>query len=417
MSAGDHAPRPLAGVRVLDLSWIIAGPFAARLLADFGADVIKVESRKRMEVGRANRTPLFGVLPGDANSDPDSGGYFQDANSGKRSCTVNLGSAEGRELLQRLVAASDVVLCNLAGDQLEQWGAGYERARDLNPGVIVVNMPSMESSGPRARWRGFGDMFAGVAGLKSVSGHPGEPSLPWGHQYADFSSNPFHAAIAVLAALEHRDRTGEGQFIELSQYESTIAIMGPALLEYGATGSAPAPIGNDDASACPHDFFRCAGEDSWCAIAVYDDRQWQTLVALSGVDALRDTRFATLDGRRAAGEEIRDALEAWTRAFDRHELAEQLQAAGVPAGPYQTIPDIVHRDPTLGGNQFHETAPGDHPSGRSFLIHRNPIRSRAHPPVTSRAPLIGEHTFEVLTEVLGLSADEIADYAAAGALE
>jgi crotonobetainyl-CoA:carnitine CoA-transferase CaiB-like acyl-CoA transferase len=413
---------PLAGVRVLDLSWIIAGPLAARLLADFGADVIKVESRHRMDVGRANRIPLFGVLPGDANSNPDTGGYFQDANAGKRSCTIDLGCDQGRALLLRLAAACDVVICNLAGDQLERWGIGYERLRALNPRVIVVNMPSMESEGPRRAWRGFGDMFVGVAGLKSVSGHPTDPPLPWGHQYADFSSNPFHAAIAVMAALAERERSGEGQFIEISQYESTVAIMGPSILEYGARGEPPRPRGNADVEGAPHDFYRCAAQspdagtpfdDAWCAIAVFDDAQWRALVDATGVASLAPAEYATAAGRRAHASEIGAALEAWTSTRDKHAVAETLQAAGVPAGPYQAIDDMVLRDPVLAE---HFVAV-DHPSGRTFLVHGAPAQTRRRPPVVTRAPLIGEHTFEVLSDVLGLSADEIAEYAAVGALE
>ena len=406
--------RPLGDVRILDLSWLIAGPLATRMLADFGADVIKIESRLRMDIGRANRTPLFGQLPGDANSNPDTGGYFQDANAGKRSCTLNLATEAGRDLLHRLVGVSDVVLCNLAGGQLGRWGIDYERAKLLNPGIIVVDMPSMESSGDRAGWRGFGDMFVGISGLKSISGFPGEAPLPWGHQYADFSSNPFHAAIAIMAALEHRRRTGEGQFIEVSQYESTVALMGPAFLEYGASGVVPGPVGNHDPDACPHNIYRCAGDDSWCAIAIFSDEQWRQLVAVAGRAELRDERFSTMDGRRTFEDELDAELERWTSTRDRHELAEALQDRGVPAGPLQTTPDLVLRDPLFREDHL---ARVEHPSGRLFLVHGSPMNARRNPPHVTRAPLIGEHTYEVLTELLGLSADELADFAAALALE
>ena len=405
---------PLSGVRVLDLSWIIAGPYTGRLLVDFRAQVIKVESRNRMDVGRANRTPLHGELPGNANSNPDTGGYFQDVNAGKLSCTLNLPTDSGRDLLRQLVAISDVTICNLGGDQYERWGIGYEVARELNPGVIMLNLPSMESSGKRTGWRGFGDMFVGMAGLKSVSGHEDEPPLLWGHNYADFSSNPFHAAFAIMAALLQRDRTGEGQFIEVSQYESTMALIGPALLQHSLTGEAARPAGNRDALASPHNFYRCAGEDSWCAIAIETDEQWRSLVALSGLANLDRAEFASVEGRRAAEAEIDEAIEGWTRKRERQELAEALQARGVPAGPFQKMDEIVHQDPTLSDEHF-ERLP--HPVGRDFLVHRNPIRTRRQPPETQLGPLIGEHTYEVLSEVLGLSADEIANYAAQDALE
>ena len=405
---------PLDGIRILDLSWLIAGPLATRLLADFGAQVIKVESRRRMDIGRANRTPLFGVLPGDANSNPDTGGYFQDANAGKLSCTLNLGNEYGRELLRRLVRVSDVILCNLAGDQFAKWGLDYETARALNPGIIMVNMPSMESSGPRKNWRGFGDMFVGVAGLKSISGHPGEPPLPWGHQYADFSSNPFHAAIAIIAALEYRRVAGEGQFIEVSQYESTVAMMGEAFIDYGVSGQLPRPVGNQDPEACPHNIYRCAGDDSWCAIAVFDNDQWHALTAATRLPELNDPALRTMSGRRSQEAAIDAAIERWTSGSDKHEVAETLQRAGVPAGALQTTADLVHNDPTLGADHFVSL---EHPSGRTFLVHGNPLRTSHYPADVRRAPLIGEHTFEVLTEILGLSVDEVADYAEHLALE
>ncbi len=399
---------------MLDLSWIIAGPIAARFLGDYGAEVIKVESRKRMDIGRANRTPLYGDLPGDANSNPDTGGYFQDSNAGKLSCTIDLGCEEGRDLLKRLVAVSDVTICNLAGDQYERWGIGYDVARELNPGIIMVNLPSMESSGSRVAWRGFGDMFVGMAGLKALSGHPDDPPLPWGHQYADFSSNPFHAAIAVMAALLHRDRTGEGQFIEVSQYESTAALLGPAALEYGLTGRSTRPAGNRDARAVPHNFYPCDGDDAWCAIAVETDEQWQALVECAGIEALELATYRTVDGRRRQEARIDELLDGWTRGWDAHELAEALQARGVPAGPFQNTPDLVHRDPSFGDRYFHAL---EHPVGRTFLVHDSPLVMRQHPVDVRLGPLIGEHTFDVMTRVLRLDREEVADLAARGVLE
>ena len=407
-------PLPLAGIRLLDLSWIIAGPLATRLLADFGAEVIKVESAGRMDVGRGNRVPLYGELPGDANSNPDAGGYFQDANAGKLSCTLNLSDPAGRHLLQRLLAVSDGLVCNLGGDQLERWEIGYERARTLNPGIIVVNMPTMESHGPRARWRAFGDMISGAAGLKSVSGHPSDPPLPFGHQYADFSANPFHAAIALIAALHHRERTGEGQFVEVSQFESTIALLGATVLEYTANGQNSRRTGNRDPLAAPHNFYRCRGDDAWCAIAIRDDAQWCALAGIDGLEALRRPEYESLAGRKEYEEEIDAIVEAWTRSWDRQELAALLQERGVPAGPFQGMPEMTAVDPVLSDAYFVRV---QHPVGREFLIHGSPLQTRHQPPVVDRGPLLGEHTFHVLHDILGLTTDEIAEYAARGAIE
>ncbi|MGD9892394.1 MAG: CaiB/BaiF CoA transferase family protein [Dehalococcoidia bacterium] len=405
---------PLAGVRLIDLTWVVAGPLAARLLGDFGADVIKIESVHRMDVARANRVPLYGPLPGDANANPETGGYFQDCNAGKRSLTLDLTKAEGRALLRRLVAVSDGIICNLGGDQLERWGIGYEVARAINPGIIVVNMPTMASDGPRARWRAFGDMIAGAAGLKAVSGHPDDPPLPFGHQYPDFSANPLHAALALVAALHHRDRTGEGQFVEVSQYESTIALLGAAVLDQSVNGAHAGRVGNRDPEAVPHNLYRCQGDESWCAISVFDDQQWQALAETPGLEALRRPEFDTREGRRTHEAEIDATVEAWTSTWDRQALAAYLQERGVPAGPLQGVAELAGVDPVLSSRYFTKV---DHPSGREFLIHGNPIQMRRNPPRVERGPLLGEHTFDVLHDLLGLSADEIAEYAVHGAIE
>ncbi|MGI8554067.1 MAG: CaiB/BaiF CoA transferase family protein [Dehalococcoidia bacterium] len=406
-------PPPLSGIRIIDLGWIIAGPLATRLLADFGAEVIKVESAERIDVARGNREPLYGVLPGDANTNPDTGGYFHDANAGKCSCTLNLAGDDGRRILRQLVQISDAIVCNLGGDQLDRWGIGYERALELNPGIIVVNMPTMESHGPRARWRAFGDMIAGAAGLKSVSGQSEDPPLPFGHQYPDFSANPRHAALALVAALYHRDRTGEGQFIEVSQYESTIALLGPSILEFTANGHVPTRPGNRDPDAVPHNLYRCRGEESWCAISIFTDQQWQALISTDALGSLRRPELATLAGRRRCEAEIDDAVESWTIIWDRQELAAFLQARGIPAGPLQSIAEIVEVDPVLGDRYFTRIA---HPAGREFLVHGNPVQLWGNPADVRRAPMLGEHTADVLGELLGMSRDEIAEYAARGAI-
>jgi benzylsuccinate CoA-transferase BbsF subunit len=406
--------RPLEGIRIIDCGWIIAGPLSTRLLADYGAEVIKIESTLRPDVGRGNRVPLYGPLPGDANSDADAGGYFQDANAGKLSCTLNLALPQGRELLRRFVAVSDAIVCNLQGDQLDRWGVGYDEARKINPRIILITVPTIEAKGPRKAWRAFGDSFAAMSGIKSLSGPPDETPVNFGHQYPDFSSNPFHTAIALMAALHERERTGEGQCIEISQYESTASLLGAAFLDYTANGRRARPLGNKSADAVPHNIYRCSGDESWCAISIETDEQWGALVALKGLESLRAPEFAGLAGRRVRESEIDVVVESWTQGWDRHDLAQQLQSIGIPAGPYQDIGDIVHRDPVLDGRYF---VRHHHPSGREFLVHGSPMQlSRARASV-GIGPLLGQHTMHVLEDVLGLTPDEIAGYAAAGALE
>jgi crotonobetainyl-CoA:carnitine CoA-transferase CaiB-like acyl-CoA transferase len=405
---------PLDGVRVVDLSFIVAGPLASRLLADFGADVVRIESRMRIDGARVNPVRLYGELPGDANSNTDASGYFNDVNAGKRSCTLNLNTDAGVELLHEIVRHSDVICSNLASTALQRWGIDYEQARELKPDIIVVHMPTMETEGPRSHWKGFGDPFAGAGGLKSVSGHPGAEILPFGHHYPDFSANPFHAAVAVMAALHHRERTGEGQAVELSQYEATASMMGASILRYTANDEVATPVGNRDDIAVPHNVYRCRGDESWCAIAAYDDEQWQALCEAIGDPALDDEGFATAEGRRAREQEIDEAIERWTVGWDRQQLAAMLQQRGVPAGPFQNIEEMTRVDPTLGPNHF---AKLDHPVGREFLVHQTPIHATRNPAPPRLAPLLGADTFDVLTGVLGLSEERVAEYAAMGALD
>jgi len=405
---------PLEGVRIIDLCWVVAGPLASRLLVDFGADVIKVESRRRPDVARGNRVPLYGVLPGDANANSNTGGYFQDVNAGKRSCTLNLATQGGQELLAQLVAKSDAVISNLAGDQLERWGLSNERLLALNPALIVVKMPAMEGDGPRARWKAFGDHFAGASGMKSVSGAPGEEPLDFGHAYPDFAPNPFHAAIMLMAALHRRTRTGEGAYIEVSQYESTIALTGTMLLEYAATGTAPHPRGNADPDAVPHNIYRCAGDDSWCAIAVCNDSQWETLASLITSERLRDPALLHAEERRRRSVEIDKEIEAWTVNWNRQELAEYLQQRGIAAGPLQGVREMLEVDPTLSTSHFARLA---HPVGRDFMVHRSPLRMLRRQATVALGPLLGADTYDVLVDFLGLTPEEIADRAAAGILD
>ncbi len=407
--------RPLEGIRVLDCGWIIAGPLATRLLSDFGAEVIKIESYARPDRARGNRMPLFGDLPGDANANADTGGYFQDVNAGKLSCSLNLASEKGRELLLRLVAVSDAIVTNLGGgDQLDRWGLRHEVIRALNPRLIVVTVPTMESRGPRSRWHSVGDSFNAMSGLKSVSGYEADYGEPFGHHYPDFSANPFHAAIALMAALHHRERTGEGQFVEVSQYESTASMLGAAVLEYTANGGVARSRANRNPDMAPHNFYRCRGDEAWCAIAIESDAQWLRLAALPGLETLRQPRFATLAGRQAGEAEIDAIIQGWTTGWDRHELASFLQSRGVPAGPYQGSADLVDRDPVLGDAYFEKLR---HPIGRDFLVHGSPVVASRNPAEVKLGPLSGEHTMYVLKDILGLAEDEVAEYAAAGALD
>jgi benzylsuccinate CoA-transferase BbsF subunit len=425
MSDTDHMVeasswQPLAGVRVLDFTWMIAGPLGTRLLATFGAEVIKVESYHRVD--RVRETGPHPNGPWSINED----GSFNDVNLGKKSILLNLNFPEGQDLARRLAAVSDIVAANFTGDRLDRWHLGFDDLVKVRPDLIFLNMPVFASTGPRRRWGGIGTHINALAGINSLSGFPDDPPFGLGPLYPDFSSNPFHAVAAVLAALINRDRGAGAQFIEVSQYESTASILGPTLLQYSATGTLPPRLGNRSPRHCPHNVYPCQASpasgptagtgtptDRWCAAAVATDTEWAALCVVLGHPEWRDDpRFATAAARRRH-EDVLDALiAAETTHWSADELAARLQAAGVPAAPVNHAGDLL-ADPWYRAEYFHELAG---PEGCRFTAHGEPIRPFGRRQPVRRAPLMGEHTEEVCQHLLGLSPDEVNYLVAAGVL-
>jgi benzylsuccinate CoA-transferase BbsF subunit len=389
---GASAWLPLAGVRVLDFTWMIAGPLGTRLLADFGADVIKVESYNRVD-----RVRETGPHP-DAAWSYNEDGSFNDVNTGKRSLLLNLNKPEGQALAKRLAIVSDVVMANFTGDRLDRWGLGFDDLVTLRPDLIFLNMPVFESSGPRRRWTGIGSHINGLAGISSISGFADDPPFGPGPLYPDFSGNPFQAVSAILSALIERDRGGGAQFIEVSQYESTASLLGPALLQAAVTGAGPHHPGNTSPRSCPHNTYPCLGEDRWIAIAVSTNEQWRKLCDVLGESAwASDPRFATQVARRAHEVELDELLETAAVRWDAGELVTRLQAAGVAAAPVNEL-DGVLGDPWYR-EQYYVDLQG--PEGCTFTTHGEPIRPEGRAQPVVRSPLLGEHTDDVIVDLLG----------------
>lgn len=407
MDNGTGAWLPLQGVRVLDFTWMIAGPLGTRLLADFGADVIKVESYNRVD--RIRETGPHPDGPWSYNED----GSFGDVNTAKRSLLLNLNEPQGQALTKRLAMVSDVVMANFTGDRLDRWGLGFDDLSALRPDLIFLNMPVFESSGPRRRWTGIGSHINGLAGISSISGFPDDPPFGPGPLYPDFSGNPFQAVSAILAALIERDRGAGAQFIEVSQYESTASLLGPALLQEAVTGAGPRHPGNSSPRACPHNTYPCAGDDRWIAIAVSVDDQWRSLCEVLGsADLASDERFGTLESRRGHEAVLDALLEAATASWDAKELAERLQAAGVAAAPVNELDGLL-ADPWYR-EQHYMDIPG--PEGCVFTTHGQPIRPEGRVQPLVRAPLMGEHTDAVIVDLLGVPRAAIDGLYAGGVL-
>src|SRR3984957_2399352 len=402
---GPAAPGALLeGIRVADFCWLIAGPSATRMLADYGADVIKIESRSRLDNIRA-----IGVQPGEPGS-IDTNGVFNDCNTGKRSVTLNLTHPRGVELARELVARSDVVTNNFTGDRMDRWGLGYDDLRKSNPGGIMSTMPALGATGPFRRYGSYGNGLIAFSGLNQNMGAEGEPPLGMAGLYSDFSA-PHAAAAAIAAALYHRERTGEGQFIEVAQAEATMNLLGTDILEYAASGTLPPRLGNRSRDDVPHGAYRCAGEDRWLAIAARTDAEWQALAAVIGGTALAgDERFARRDGRRRHEDEIDALITAWTSRQDAPAAARQLREAGVPAHIVADLPDLL--SPGNGLRDRH-IIPVER-DGVTYHPHAQPALVDGQRTRPTAAPALGEHNAEVFTAILGLTDTDIAGLAEAG---
>ena len=392
---------PLAGIRVADFTWIGAGSFTTKLLADFGADVIKVESRGRLDPLRTSR-PYRDGKPGVNRS-----GYFADRNSSKRSITLNLKTARAQELARRLVATSDVVANNFTPGTMEKFGLGYDAVREIRPDAIYLAMSMQGASGPDHKYLGFGLTIGALTGLQHLCGLPDREPAGTGTNFPDHIPNPCHAAFAVLAALRHRRRTGEGQYIDVAQTEPTIALFGPTILQYTANGEVASRSGNQRDAKAAHGVYPCAGEDQWIAIAAWSDSAWTALTSVLGNPAWAGPELATSAVARL---EHRDEID-WligesTRRWSGDDLMVRLQAAGVAAGIVRTAADILQHDLQLRHRQH--WVPLDHPEMGPSIYNAPPFRLSSLEGVPrSPAPLLGQHTNEVCREILGLDQAEI----------
>lgn len=386
---------PLTGIRVADFSWVGAGPFLTKPLADHGADVVKVESRTRVD-------PIRSMAPmRDGVAGTDRSGYFANRNTSKRSICLDLKHPSGRELALRLIEVSDVVVNNFSPGTMDRLGLGYDAARTVRPDVVYLEMPMLGTEGPHRDCRGYGLTIAAAGGLLGLTGYGDAPPVGTGTNYPDHVPNPLHGAVAVLAALRKRRRTGQGEYIELAQLESTINAIGPAIVA-AAAGASVGRAGNRDDVAAPNGVYPCKGDDRWCAIAVFDDEQW---AATRLVLAIADRpELDTTDGRRGSQPLLDRLIAEATRGWDAARLADALTASGVPASAVQTADDLVNSDVQLRDRGHWVTL--DHPVMGPSLYDGIPYRfSGTSGYLRSPAPLLGADTRDVCVELLGVPDD------------
>lgn len=424
----DRRPRPrrgpLSGIRVADFCWMGVGAVATRMLADFGAEVIKIEDRTRLDMPR--RLPIYKDDPRsygdeDPNPDPDKGGLFNNYSRNKLGVTINMRTSDGRELAEKLIAKSSVVTENFAPGVMDRWGLTYSRLQEICPEVVFAHMSGFGQSGPHHKYRSYGPVVQAVSGLSFISGLPDREPSGWGLSYMDNQAAYYNSA-ALLMAIMHRNATGKGAEIDVAAVEVGINLLGPDLLDVTVnarpTRRPGFPLGNrlEYPRAAPHGVYPCAGDDRWVAVAVFDDADWARLVEVMGNPVwATDPRFATQQSRYDHQDALDPHLAEWTRIRTPHEVMNLLQRGGVCAGAVQDARDLSETDPQIAHRgTFFEL---DHPVIGPARFEGTPIKfSRFEQDNWRSAPLLGEDNAYVFTEIVGLSDDEVAELAASGAI-
>lgn len=398
---------PLSGLKVLDLFWVVAGPGATRMLADYGATVVHVESSSRVDMVRSVPPYVDGVR------DPERAACHHTTNCNKLNLSLDLGSEAGREVLADLVRWADVFTEAFAPGVVARMGFDYPRVKALNPNIIMVASSLMGQSGPWSSYAGFGNSAAAVAGFHGLTGHPDQPPTGCFGPYTDFTSVRFNA-LAILGALRHRAITGRGQYVDMAQVEAALQFLAPECLAWLNDGEAAAARGNRDREHAPSGVYPVAGEDRWIAIAVDDDDEWRRLCGLAGIEDLLASGIRNLAERREAEDLIDARIAGWTRSRDGAGLERRLQAAGVPAHRVLDTHDL-YADPQLEHRQHF--LPVAHRDVTRAAVESSRLRfsrTRAKRPI--HAPCFGMDNRRVLGDVLGYDSDRTDALEAAGVL-
>ncbi|HYG46075.1 MAG TPA: CoA transferase, partial [Bordetella sp.] len=398
--------RPLGDVRIVDLSMGWAGPLATRHFADLGADVIKIEACQYPDWWRGvdDRPIVFEQRLYEKSA------YFNVMNRNKRSITLDLTTQEGRDLLKQLIGQADIVIDNYSAGVLEKLGLGHDVLAQIKPGLIMLSMPAFGTDGPWRDCRAYGSTLEQASGLPGVVGRAQDPPTLNHIAYGD-PIGGLHAAAALLAALYHVRRTGEGQRVVLSQVECMLTMVAPWLIEAGDTGKQPVRLGDGHVAYSPHGSYRCAGDDAWVLIAITDDAAWRGLCRVIGrTDLAHDASLASVDSRRARKAEIDDAIRAWTRSRTPEQAMAALQHEGVAAGASR-LPSELLDDPHLKARGFWRWI------DREYVgLHPQPSPGYRGEGVAGQsmrpAPTLGQANHDVLQGMLGLGAQDLQRLAA-----
>ena len=410
--------QPLRNYRILDLSRIWAGPYCTKLMADLGAEVIKMESLSVYDSHRGPVSPARGIAAypdGEPGEEPwNRNGWFNCLHMSKYGITLELTTDEGRRVFEQLVSISDALIENFRQGSLERLGYDYAELRKHRPDLIYVSMPAFGNTGPWKGYLGYGIGQEQLSGMAHLTGYPNDGPMKSGINHGDPITGS-HAAGVLLAALWRRRRTGKGMYIDASQQESSVALMGGELLAYQMTGEEPERIGNRSRWYAPCNTYPCAGEDRWITIAASNDREWESLASEIEVPGLScDAKFATSEARLAHQDELDAVIAEWTRGRDAFELTERLQRAGVPAGPVLRGPDLLSDRHYAERGTFVTV---DHPQVGPRQYPGLPWKMSKTPgEVRSPAPTLGQHNRQIYGGLLGMRVDQIEALEARGVI-
>jgi crotonobetainyl-CoA:carnitine CoA-transferase CaiB-like acyl-CoA transferase len=437
MSIGEaKGGRALEGVRIIDLTWLQVGPQATRLLATFGAQVIRIEWRERKAIDFIRYTPPF--APDHARADGgriqgvsqghgvrgnfDRGAYYNNTNPGKYGVTLNLNHPKGRDLLRRMVRDANAITENFSPGQMDKWNLGYDELRKINPRIIYMQTTGVGKAGVYKDYVSYGPTAQAFSGLTYLSGLP-EPRPPagWGYSYLDHSPGYF-GAIMLMSAIRRQRLTGAGCYIDMSQSETGLMLSGTSIIEHQITGQPTTRYGNrmPFRDWSPHGAYRCSGDDNWIAISIQSDEQWRALIdEMGSPDWSLDASYASAASRKQNEDALDAKLNSFTSTCERYDLMNRLQARGIPAGVVQKAPDRFDLDPQLKARGYYVDLP--HSEIGTWPIEGFPAKLSKSPAnvggSTGRAaPKLGEDNDFVYGKLVGLSAAEMATLAEEGVI-
>jgi benzylsuccinate CoA-transferase BbsF subunit len=399
-----------SGVKIVSFSWAMVGPLTMKYFADHGATVIRMESSKRTCLNRTS-PPFKDRRPGINRS-----GYFNHFSGNMLSMALNMSHPKAAGIAKRLIAQADIVMENFTPGVIEKWGLGYEELKKVKPDIIMLRQSGFGSSAPYSRLPAYGMILAAISGLSNFIGWPDRGPLPVGvGAYTDCIS-PRFAAPALIAALDYRNKTGKGQLLDLSQFETAIYFILPAILDYVANRREPVRMGNSSPYAVPHAVYPCKGNDRWCTVTVLNDEQWVAFCKVIGKpEYIEDSRFNTFMNRKKNENELNELIGQWTIGFTAEEVMTRMQAAGVPAGVVKDSSQ-VYSDPQLRARNLFWPM---NQKEMGLFTHLGTSVNLSNTPAQANlpAPILGEHTEYVCTKMMGMSDEEFVELLQEGVLE